>query len=73
MHSILEAWHPPTVVDHAVKCNFFNNKEINLVTASSSLLTVYHLYLDSSKKVIILCFQLTGVDIRKNLLRKISE
>ena len=52
MHSILEGWHPPTAVDHAVKCNFFNRKEVNLVTASSSLLTVYHLYEEASKKVL---------------------
>ena len=44
MFSIYRELHPPTVVDHAVKCHFFDDQEINLVTAGSSRIHVYRLY-----------------------------
>lgn len=44
MFSIYRELHPPTVVDHAVKCHFFDDHEINLVTAGSSRIHVYRLY-----------------------------
>lgn len=49
MHSILTDLHPPTTIDHAVKCNFFNDLEVNLVLASSSILNVYRLYEEKIK------------------------
>ena len=49
MHSILQSHHQPTTVDHAVKCHFFNDFDINLVTASASVINVYKLYEDASK------------------------
>ena len=44
MHSILHSVHQPTVIDHAIKCHFFNHEEVNLVTAGGSMLTVYRLH-----------------------------
>ena len=43
MHSIFKEIHPPTVVDHAVRCYFFDSREINLVTAGGQRLNVYRL------------------------------
>lgn len=44
MHSILKENHPPTVIDHALRCNFFNDNEVNMVTAGASKLSIYRLY-----------------------------
>ncbi|XP_047129274.1 cleavage and polyadenylation specificity factor subunit 1 isoform X1 [Hydra vulgaris] len=43
MHSIFKEIHPPTVVDHAVRCYFFDSREVNLVTAGGQRLNVYRL------------------------------
>ena len=54
MHSVLQSHHQPTTVDHAVKCHFFNDLEVNLVTASSSIINVYKFYEDPPTKVIFI-------------------
>jgi len=44
MFSLFKEVHPPTSIDHSVKCHFFNDQEINLVTAGAAKLNVYKLY-----------------------------
>ena len=43
MYSFYREIHPPTGVDHCVKCNFYSHAEKNLVIACSSYLRVYRL------------------------------
>ena len=69
MHSILKENHPPTVVDHALRCNFFNDNEVNMITSGSSRLTIYRLYdlEDIPAKAEIPVFRPTDIKVKKKL------
>ena len=68
MHSVLQSHHQPTTVDYAVKCNFFNDFEINLVTASSSIINVYKFY-EVTTKVCRLLYIIIGLWSSSKLLQ----
>ena len=43
MYSLNKQVHPPTVVEHSICCNFYNDSERNLLTGGSNQLKVYRL------------------------------
>lgn len=43
MYSLNKQVHPPTVVEHSIYCNFYNDSERNLLTGGSNQLKVYRL------------------------------
>lgn len=56
MFSIYKQTHPPTAVEHAVSCHFFNRFEKSLVVVGANVVRVYGLIPDfepQDKKSII--------------------
>lgn len=47
MYAVYKQAHPPTGLEFAMYCNFFNNSERNLVVAGTSQLYVYRLNRDA--------------------------
>uniref|UniRef100_A0A8C8W2F4 RSE1/DDB1/CPSF1 first beta-propeller domain-containing protein n=1 Tax=Peromyscus maniculatus bairdii TaxID=230844 RepID=A0A8C8W2F4_PERMB len=47
MYAVYKQAHPPTGLEFAMYCNFFNNTERNLVVAGTSQLYVYRLNRDA--------------------------
>lgn len=45
MYSLNKQIHPPTVVEHSIYCNFYNDNERNLVVGGNNQLKVYRLVL----------------------------
>lgn len=43
MYSLNKQVHPPTVVEHSIYCNFYNDSERNLLTGGSNQLKIYRL------------------------------
>ncbi|XP_055902575.1 cleavage and polyadenylation specificity factor subunit 1 [Eupeodes corollae] len=46
MFSLAKVTHPPTGVEYAINCRFFNSTDENLVTAGTNILKVYRIFPD---------------------------
>lgn len=43
MYAVYRELHPPTGVEHCLECNFFDENQLSLVVASTSVLRIYNL------------------------------
>ncbi|XP_046387222.1 cleavage and polyadenylation specificity factor subunit 1 isoform X1 [Ischnura elegans] len=50
MFSICKYTHPPTAVEHAISCHFFNRNEKSLVVAGANIIRVFRLIPDADPK-----------------------
>ena len=49
MYSIYRELHPPTSIENALECYFFNKKEKNLVITSVNELFIYRIFYENDE------------------------